>query len=151
MLTMVTALYGLDTMDPEMAYHLIKWQIENQDLYKHKTETGPYMNKELLTWTLDNTTVPIHDGTIKYVKEIGEWTKARADRHKFNLWLLRQFKEAYEAAIEKADEQKIKVVTTNADWLALWEKYAKEVHKLPIYKARNDKEIQEMIQKNNIQ
>jgi len=55
---------------------------------------------------IPHTFIPMHEGLIEYMKELGLWTKAM-ERHKNNIELITRYYEANEDAIEMADKKKI--------------------------------------------
>jgi hypothetical protein len=71
--------------------------------------------------------VPLHDGTVKYLKEKGLWTDAHEKRRQQQIELIDQYIEAYQTAIDTADEKGINVDPTNEEWLELWTNYKKEL------------------------
>jgi hypothetical protein len=113
--------------DTELIYHLAKWMDENFDKYK---DAFP----QSVTQTIDNVLifsevdfVPLHDGTVKYLKEKGLWTDAHEKRRQQQIELIDQYIEAYQTAIDTADEKEINVNPTNEEWLELWTNYKKEL------------------------
>jgi TRAP transporter TAXI family solute receptor len=76
--------------DNDLAYWLVKTMDETHELYKDS-------HPQLQQWTVENMfnnvdgwMVPIHDGAIRYFKEIGAWTDAAQAKHEE---LLQQFPE----------------------------------------------------------
>jgi hypothetical protein len=64
--------------------------------------------------------VPLHDGAVKYLEEQGEWTPAHEARRQQNIDLFNKWTEAWETAVDKADEQEITVDPANEDWVSFW-------------------------------
>jgi len=119
--------------DTDLVYHMTKWMAENYDRYKGGHPT-------LLTSTLDNLMLlaehsytPLHDGTVKYLKEIGRWTAAHERRQQQNIELIGRYVQAYQTAIDLADDKGISVSPFNEEWLDLWENYKKDLD-LPKFK-----------------
>jgi hypothetical protein len=110
--------------DPELVYRYAKWMDENYDAYKGKFEGCETLSIEDLRDFLDVVCfIPIHDGTVKYLKEKGMWTADDTTMRDWSIELQDRYIEAYEAAIATADEKGIKVRPDNEEWVELWESY----------------------------
>jgi len=129
-----------DVIDEETAYQLAKWLYENFDAYKDLYKEAPRMSLEYFRKTLDQTYAPVHEGTIRYLKEIGQWTSADDARQEYNVRLQNWYIEAYEDALAMADEKGIKVDPVNEEWVELWENYKKEIG-IPRLSVMSDEEI----------
>jgi hypothetical protein len=149
-MTLVAAMWGRADMDNDMAYNLLKWQVDNYDLFKDKTTEGKLINIDTFKLNISVAILPVHDGAIRFAKEKGLWTAAHDARQKYNLWLLDQYKKAYKATIDEADKKGIKVDPENKEWLALWERLGTQVYKLETFRALTDDKIQEKLTKYNI-
>jgi len=79
--------------------------------------------------------IPLHRGTVRYIKEIGRWTPAHEARWQNNLSLITEYVEGYEAAIDLADEQGIEVDPRNQEWLDLWYSHRDTLSPLKKYKG----------------
>ena len=109
--------------DEELVYHLVKWLTENHDLYKDMHPWCPDMNIDSLMLMAETSFIPLHRGTVRYLKEIGRWTAAHEARWQRNLALITEYVEGYQAAINLADEKGIEVDPRNQEWLDLWYSY----------------------------
>ena len=114
--------------DPDLVYNLTKWFVENYDAYKDNESS-------LVSATLDNfrevlnyTPFPVHEGTIRYLKEKGLWNPEDDIRQERNIELIESYIKAYQEAIAKADETNIQVNPSNQKWIDLWENYKKELN-----------------------
>jgi TRAP transporter TAXI family solute receptor len=125
------------TTNTELVYHLVKWLNENFDAYKDKHEAIERMHISVFRVVLDSIFLPIHEGTIKYLKEVGIWTAADDARQEYNKKLVMRYEEAYKSAIEKADKKGIKVEPRNKEWVELWESYKNDL-KLPRFKVMRE-------------
>ncbi|MFC1972243.1 TAXI family TRAP transporter solute-binding subunit [Chloroflexota bacterium] len=143
-------IWGRADLDEGLAYNMTKWQLENYDLFKDKTVASALLNKESFRFNLDEMVLPVHSGSIRYLKEAGLWKAADDARQKYNLWLLERYTEAWNAAIDEADSKNITVDPSNQDWLELWKKTASEVYKVPDYALLSDDDIQARIKQYNI-
>jgi len=113
--------------DPELIYQITKWLGDNWDLYKDKHPRLVRFNPKGWRIALDNMYIPVHEGTIRYLKEKGIWTSADDARQKFNIQLLTKYVKAYRLAIVEADKKKVKVTPANKEWLNLWGRYKKDI------------------------
>ena len=129
-----TPIICLADKDPELTYHLAKWWDENYDRYKDAHSLAVGMSIDSFRGLLDTTYLPVHEGTIRYLKEKGLWTVDDDKRQEYNVNLLNRYIEAYQACIKKADGEGVKVDPQNKEWTELWENYKKE-HNLPLFKV----------------
>ncbi len=113
----------MDTQDPELVYNIQKWFVENYDSYK---DNHPI----LAGFTLDNVMtlakehyIPIHEGGVRYLKEVGLWTPATEARRQFNIDTINKYMELYSAALLDADTKGIEVNPKNKEWIDLWFSY----------------------------
>ena len=125
--------YVRSDMPKDLAYNLAKWFDEKYDVYKSKNKMNEYMSIDSFRSILDQIYFPVHEGTIKYLKEKKMWTPADDVRQNENLELLTKYVEAYKAAIAEADKRGIEVNPTNAEWMNLWGKFKKDI---PLFRAK---------------
>jgi TRAP transporter TAXI family solute receptor len=126
---MIRSFYFLgcrEDADPELVYHLCKWLDENFELYKDKYVGNTGMSRKVCRAWLDEIYVPIHDGAIKYYKEIGMWTDADQAKHEQNLNILNRYIKAFPEAVKLADAKGIKEDPKNKEWLEFWDNYKKQ-------------------------
>ena len=119
--------------DPEFVYHLVKWMDENWNLVKDTHLWNEYMTRDSLLEEIPHTFIPLHEGLIEYLKDLGLWTDAMARRDKNNLELVTRYCEANQQAIETADSKRIWVSSKNPEWVEFWENYKLELD-LPRFK-----------------
>jgi hypothetical protein len=81
------------------------------------------MTAEVMTELAESDFIPVHEGTIRYLKEKDLWTAAHETRNQLNIDNLTKWVDAYAAAIDLADEKGIVVHPTNEEWMNLWEDY----------------------------
>jgi TRAP transporter TAXI family solute receptor len=125
-------LWARKELDPELAYNLAKWFHKNFDVYKVKNKNCELMSIDLFRESLDFIFLPVHEGTIKYLKEIGKWSAKDDARQEYNLNLLTRYVTAYEAAIAEADKKQIKIDPRNKEWLELWNSFKKDIPKIEV-------------------
>ena len=76
---------------------------------------------------METTFIPPHEGLVRYLTEIGKWTPAHEARRQQNIEFLTRYVEAYQTAIDKADELGIEVNPDNDQWTELWEIYKQDI------------------------
>lgn len=131
MVANITYYYGHASVDPELIYQMVKWLGENYSKYKGRHTDNEDMTIEAQRENLDLNQrinyLPVHDGTIRYLKEKGKWTPADAAWNEKNQELLARYIKTYKAAIAAADERNIKVAPDNKEWVELWESFKKDI------------------------
>ena len=152
----VEEIWGLTTMigianfwccpdfDTDLGYEFTKWFDENYELYKDKGNKLKSYTFECLRQAVDSAMAPVHDGTIKYLKEKGFWAPAHDARQEYNLKLMTWYCEAWETALSRAGARGIPVSSKSDAWIKLWSDYKKEIQ-IPGYRIMTDAEIQEGI------
>jgi hypothetical protein len=68
--------------------------------------------------------VPLHDGAVQYLEEIGKWTPAHEARRQQNIDLFTNWEEEWNWAIDKADEMGMEVNPANEEWERFWSEYS---------------------------
>ena len=126
--------------DPEMIYRLVKWLDQNHDKYKHLNWNAPGMNLYVFRDMMDMTFIPLHEGVIRYMKEIGKWGPADDVRQEYNVKLVDMYTDLYAQAIKKADQEGISVGPQNEDWMALWNEFKKKSG-FPRFRIMSDEQI----------
>jgi len=116
-----------DNTDNELVYNVVKWIDENYDKYKENDANTIGMTRSNMRTLLDLTYLPVHEGTIKYLKEIGLWTADDENRQAYNQDLLNQYIDAYADAIKKAEAQGLKIDPENDVWIQFWTDYKAEI------------------------
>ena len=121
--------HAKQSTDPELIYNLAKWLGENYEAYKGKHKSNEEMSMDNFRGYLDRARsmyyIPVHGGTVRYLKEKGKWSAEDEAWNEKNKALIKKYVEAYNAAIAAADEKKIEVAPKNKPWLALWGDYKK--------------------------
>jgi len=113
--------------DPELVYRLVKWLDENYDKFKDAHPQAEFMTIDYLMTPAETSFQPLHEGTVRYLEELGRWTPAHEARRQQNIDLINTWVEAYQAAIEMADERGIAVNPENEEWLELWGSYKEDL------------------------
>lgn len=96
-------------VDEDFAYHMAKWFHQSHDAYKDSHPMAARMSLRQFRAYLDRTPLPVHAGTVKYLREIGAW-KAEDDiwneqaKTKMDQWI-----QARRAALQEARKEGIKI------------------------------------------
>ncbi len=120
-------------VDQEMIYHLAKWFHGSFDQYKDTHGLSKRMSMKHFRNFLNHSPFPVAEGTVKYLKEIGEWT-AKDDKwneemtQKMDRWI-----EARTAAMKEAKDKGVKLHWQDKEYLDILEKHTKD---LEIFKTR---------------
>ncbi len=116
-----TSLYTTSaTTDAALIYNLAKWLDENWASYKDLHSWNRFMTRELLVREIAQTFIPVHEGLISYLDELGLWTAAHQKRQDANVALVDRYCQAYRGALLRADEQGVPVGPTSDAWLEIW-------------------------------
>lgn len=107
--------------DPEFVYQLVKWLDEKHDLYKKDFTHAHMLSIDSLKLFLDEGALqPLHEGTIRYLKEKGVWTDKHQVRQDKLVALAKARAQAYAEAVAEAQKQGLKVEPGNEAWMKFW-------------------------------
>ena len=110
--------------DPEFVYQLLKWLDENHASYKGDFTHAHMMNVDNLVAFLEvGALQPLHEGTIRYLKEKGRWKAQYQARQDQLVALAKKREQGYRAAMQAAEKKGIAVDAGNAQWVAFWNDY----------------------------
>ena len=119
--------------DPELVYRVVKWLDENYDKYKDAHPWCAQMTIDNLMSVAETHWAPLHNGTVRYLKEKGLWTAKHEARQQLNIDNINKWVEAYQTAIDMANEKSIEIDPENEEWMELWENYKEQLN-LPTLK-----------------
>ncbi len=111
---------GTDKLDTGLAYNLAKWLDTNWARFKDAHEWNRYMTRQTVLAELPHTFIPVHEGLIAYLDELGLWSDAHQRRNQENIALADAYCDAWAEALDRADESGVPVTSDNPDRLALW-------------------------------
>ena len=114
----------------DLIYNISKWIDQNLAAFKDKAPHADLMGIDYFRAVVNHTFIPLHEGTIKYLKEKGLWTADDEKRQVKNVELVGKYAKAYQAAIKDAEAKKIKISPSDEKWTQLWAERKKEL-KLP--------------------
>lgn len=113
--------------NPEFVYQLAKWMDVNHDKYKKKFNHAHMMNVANLVAYLDAGALsPLHEGTIRYLKEKELWKPEYEKRQAALVKLAQARVKLYKDALEAATDKGLSTVPGNKQWVALWEEFRKK-------------------------
>ncbi|MBT3915903.1 MAG: TAXI family TRAP transporter solute-binding subunit [Rhodospirillaceae bacterium] len=121
----------------DFVYNLTKWLDQNHDTFKGKFVHAKMMTVKNLVAYLDQGMLePLHEGTIKYLKEKGVWKASYQARQDKILTIVNKRIAIFQDALDAADKlnttkgqklyRKIYTVPDNKNWQAFWKDYKKQ-------------------------
>lgn len=111
--------------DPEFVYRLSKWIGDKFEKYKKLDKALTRMDVKIWRAFLDHCPAPVHESTIRYLREAGYWSS------KDDVWQARAvaqvdaFDKAWKKAIAEGKRKRVSVSRTNQEWLDIWAKHSK--------------------------
>jgi TRAP-type uncharacterized transport system substrate-binding protein len=130
-----TYFYVKPEMDADLVYKLVKFIDENNAAVVKQHPSAGSQNLESFKAVLGGSFMPIHAGTIRYLKEKGVWSATDQERQDFNEKIFKKYIENFDMAVAEAESKGIKAVPDNKEWLSIWEKHKAE---LPAIKSRTE-------------
>jgi len=117
-------LYGAPAdVDEEFAYNLAKWFHQGFPAYKGTHALATRMDVEIFRDYLDRSPLPVHEGTIRYLKEIGVWTEADDEWNNEAIAKMDKWIEARKAALAEAREQRVTPDYNDEEFMAIYNKH----------------------------
>lgn len=107
----------------DVVYNIVKFFAENYDKYKDVHPLVEEMDLASFVEFKEVCGTPLHEGTVKYLREIGEWDEQDEQWHQEQWELVKKFKYAWSDALEEAAEKEIPVDPENKEWIELWNKH----------------------------
>ena len=117
-------------MDPELAYNLAKWIHTKYDAYKKADKALTRMEMKVWRAYLDRNPAPVHRSTVKYLKEVGQWTAKDDVWQATAVSQVDAFNEAWKIATKEAKSKGIQIRINNKEWLDLWDSHSKGLSRL---------------------
>jgi TRAP transporter TAXI family solute receptor len=113
--------------DPEFVYQLAKWMEENHPKYKDKFNHAHMMNVKNLVAFLDaGSLVPLHEGTIRYLKELNLWKPQYQARQDKLVELAKKRVALFQQTMQAASKKGLETVPANKEWVAMWDEARKK-------------------------
>ena len=111
-------------LDEERACTLAKWFHQAFDLYKGSHPLSTRMSLEVFRDYLNRSPLPIHEGTVRYLKEIGAWTEQDDQWNQEAIVKMDSWIAARQAALAEAQEKGIQPSRNNEAFMAIVEKHS---------------------------
>ncbi len=111
-------------LDEELAYTLAKWFHQSFDKYKGSHPLSTRMSLEVFRDYLDRSPLPIHEGTVRYLKEVGAWTEEDDQWNQEAIVKMDSWIAARQAALAEAQEKGIQPSRNNEAFMAIVEKHS---------------------------
>lgn len=120
-------------LDQEMVYRTTKWLHEAFDRYKEVHAIATRMSLDHFREYLDHSPLPVAEGTIRYLREIGKWTEADDAWNAQAIELMDRWIAARNAAIDEAESKKVRLHFENQEFLDIFAEHTKGI---PVFKTR---------------
>ncbi|MFW5823356.1 MAG: TAXI family TRAP transporter solute-binding subunit [Marinobacter sp.] len=113
--------------DDGFAYNLARWFHESFDDYKGTHPLATRMDLEVFRDYLDRSPIPVHEGTVRYLKEIDVWTEEDEEWNQEAIEKMDAWIEARQAALKEAREEGIDIDHKDDDFMAIYEKHTEDL------------------------
>jgi len=120
-------------MDADQIYRIARFFGESYNQYKDLHADLKDMSLEKMRALLDKKGIPVHPGTIKYLREKKLWTAADDKWNEELLGNMKLYEKAWTAAVKEAKAKGIKIEMKNEAWEKLWNSHRAS---LPIFQMR---------------
>jgi hypothetical protein len=109
--------------DPEFVYNLAKWLNEHYDDFKDDYTYAPMMSVDSLKSFLDAGALqPLHEGTIRYLTELGIWNDTYQKRQDELVEMAEARVALFDKAVADAQAKGITVAPDSEEWAEFWKK-----------------------------
>lgn len=110
-------------VDEAFAYTLAKWFHLSFDRYRGSHPLSSRMSIKVFRDYLDRSPLPVHEGTVRYLREIGAWTEEddqwnQEAIEKMDMWIA-----ARQAALDEAEESGIRPNVRDERFLAIMNRH----------------------------
>lgn len=119
--------------DEELVYQTAKWFHTNIDKYKGVHKLAIRMDLKYFRQFLNYSGWPVHKGTVRYLKEIGQWTAADDKWNNEAVKLLDRYTAARKAALAEAKAKGVKMHWQDPELIKIISKHTAD---LPVFAAR---------------
>lgn len=109
--------------EADFVYNMAKWIHTSFDDYKGSHPLSARMSLEHFRNYLDRSPLPIHEGTVKYLREIGAWSEEDDVWNNEAIAKMDRWIEARKAALAEARKERVKIDFQNKDFLAILAKH----------------------------
>lgn len=109
--------------DEELAYNMAKWFHQSHDDYKGTHPLATRMSLKIFREYLDRSPLPIHEGTVRYLKEIDAWTEEDEAWNKEAIEKTDRWISARQAALDEARKNRVEANHNNEDFMKIMKKH----------------------------
>jgi TRAP transporter solute receptor, TAXI family len=120
-------------VDADLVYNLAKWLHQSYDAYKGTHTLAARMSVDLFREYLDRSPMPVHEGTIRYLREIGKWTDEDDKWNQEAIERMDAWMKAREKALAEAKAKGVKIHWENPEFMAIMKAHTKD---LPVFRTR---------------
>lgn len=110
-------------LDEAFAYTLAKWFHQAFDRYKGSHPLSTRMSLKVFREYLDRSPLPVHEGTVRYLKEIGAWTEEDDIWNQEAIEKMDSWMAARQAVLEEAEEKGIQPHRNNQAFMDIVKKH----------------------------
>jgi hypothetical protein len=121
--------------DQEMIYRITKWFHQNHEDYKATHALNARMGVKYFREYLDYAFFPVAEGTVRYLKEIGQWSAADDKWNNEAIALMDRWVKARNAALDEAKAKGVKIHWENKEYLDILGKHTKDI---PVFRLRGN-------------
>jgi hypothetical protein len=129
----VVSYYTTAQYDEHLVYGLVRWLHGNYDRYKDRHINFNTMTVDTLVKSAETDLIPLHDGTARYLRDLGIWNEDLETRRKQKIQNLTVWVDAFREAVKLAEKEGVAVSSENQDWLSLWKNY-RTSRSLPLFR-----------------
>ncbi|WP_339842607.1 TAXI family TRAP transporter solute-binding subunit [uncultured Halopseudomonas sp.] len=109
--------------DEAFAYRMAKWFHQSYDRYKGSHPLSTRMSLEVFREYLDRSPLPVHGGTVRYLREINVWTEEDERRNQQAIEKVDSWMAARTAALAEAQASGIKPDAKDEQFMAIVQKH----------------------------
>lgn len=109
--------------DVDFAYNMAKWLHKSHDAYKGTHPLAARMSLDLFREYLNRTPLPVHEGTVKYLREIGAWTEQDDAWNKEAIAKMDRWVKARKEAMAEARKAGVRIDFQNDEFLKILAKH----------------------------
>ncbi|MAL97707.1 MAG: hypothetical protein CL583_04565 [Alteromonadaceae bacterium] len=106
--------------EEDFAYNMAKWFNESFAAYKDTHALAARMSLEQFRAYLERSPLPVHDGVVRYLSEIGAWSEADEARNQAAVAKMDAWVTARQAALDEAKEKGVKIDAADPDFMAIY-------------------------------
>ncbi|NWO04741.1 MAG: TAXI family TRAP transporter solute-binding subunit [Alteromonadaceae bacterium] len=117
----------------ESAYNMAKWMHQSFESYKSTHPLNSRMSLDVFRNYLDKSAMPVHEGTVKYLKEVGAWTEEDDAWNQAAIEKMDRWYGARQAALAEAKDKRIRPSHDNPEYMEILSQHTES---LEVFKSR---------------